>query len=175
MWIRSKGPIGLPKIVFVLCAISLWGCSKPSGPPEVVVYTALDQEFSKPIFEKFTADTGILVTVKYDTESTKTVGLTQTILAESKRPRCDLFWNNEILNTERLERAGLLRAYNSPVGAEYPASARSPKGLWYGFAARARVLVVNSWRSCTKASCWCSSRSKNLRQSAPRSCNMRIR
>jgi iron(III) transport system substrate-binding protein len=143
MCIGRKGWIGLRNIVLILLAIVFCGCGK-SEPPEVVVYTALDQEFSKPIFEKFTADTGIVVKVTYDTESTKTVGLTTKILAEAQRPLCDLFWNNEILNTERLERAGLLRAYNSPAGAEFPASARSPKGLWYGFAARARVLVVNT-------------------------------
>jgi iron(III) transport system substrate-binding protein len=143
MWTRWKGWIDLRNTPLILLAIVVCGCGQ-SEPPVVVVYTALDQEFSQPIFEKFTRDTGIIVKVKYDTESTKTVGLTQAILAESKRPRCDLFWNNEILNTERLERAGLLRAYNSPVGTEYPASARSPRGLWYGFAARARVIVVNT-------------------------------
>ncbi|HEY4232246.1 MAG TPA: extracellular solute-binding protein, partial [Lacipirellulaceae bacterium] len=83
---------------------------------------------------------------KYDTESTKTVGLTQAILAERERPRCDLFWNNEILNTLRLDREGLLRSYASPAAAEYPASARAADGTWYGFAARARVLVVNTDR-----------------------------
>src|SRR5262245_16395157 len=82
-----------------LFLIIAWaGCGK-SEPPAVVVYTALDQEFSQPIFESFTRETGIAVKAKYDTESTKTVGLTQAILAERERPRCDLFWNNEILNT----------------------------------------------------------------------------
>jgi iron(III) transport system substrate-binding protein len=140
MWKRS---FVIRVALWLLPVAAAAGCGK-SEPPEVVVYTALDQEFAQPIFEKFTRDTGIVVKTKYDAESTKTVGLTQAIMAESKRPRCDLFWNNEILNTERLERAGLLRAYNSPAGAAYPASARSPKGLWYGFAARARVLVVNT-------------------------------
>jgi iron(III) transport system substrate-binding protein len=119
------------------------GCGK-KAPPEVVVYTALDQDFSAPIFEGFSKETGIAVRAKYDVESTKTVGLTQAIIAERDRPRCDLFWNNEILNTLRLEGAGLLRPYESPAAAEFPASARSPKGLWYGFAARARILVVNT-------------------------------
>jgi iron(III) transport system substrate-binding protein len=108
------------------------------------VYTALDQEFSEPIFAAFTKDTGVVVKTKFDTESTKTVGLAQAIVAERDRPRCDLFWNNEILNTLRLERAGLLRAYKSPTGGEYPAEDRSPQDLWYGFAARARVLIVNT-------------------------------
>src|SRR6516165_10539569 len=95
------------------CAL-LGGCHAAStAPKEVIVYTALDQEFSQPIFDEFTKKTGIVVRPKYDTESTKTVGLTQAILAERERPRCDLFWNNEILNTLRLDREGLLRSYKS--------------------------------------------------------------
>jgi iron(III) transport system substrate-binding protein len=72
------------------------------------------------------------------------VGLVEAIIAERNRPRCDLFWNNEILNTLRLERQGLLEAYDSPVGQYYPDEFRSPDGFWYGFAARARVLIVNT-------------------------------
>lgn len=127
---------------FVVAGIA--GCASEKKPDVVVVYTALDQEFSQPIFDEFTKVTGIVVRPKYDTESTKTVGLVQAILAERERPRCDLFWNNEILNTLRLERAGLLRPYASPQADAFPASARSPQKLWYGFAARARVLIVNT-------------------------------
>lgn len=133
-------------VAFVLgfvVVLSISGCGK-RAPTEVVVYTALDREFSEPIFRDFTEKTGIVVRSTFDTESTKTVGLAQKIIAERERPRCDLFWNNEILNTLRLERQGLLRAYNSPAAADFPASARSPKGMWHGFAARARVLLVNT-------------------------------
>ncbi|MEM8866586.1 MAG: hypothetical protein AAGF31_13675, partial [Planctomycetota bacterium] len=72
------------------------GCGEPA-PQEVVVYTALDEEFSKPIFDAFTRQTGIEVRARFDTESTKTVGLAEAIRAERDRPRCDLFWNNEAL------------------------------------------------------------------------------
>ena len=127
----------------LFAAVVAVGCGE-SEPPEVIVYTALDSEFSKPIFADFTRETGITVRPKFDTESTKTVGLAQAIIAERERPRCDVFWNNEILNTLRLERQNLLRPYNSPAADKYPASARSPEGMWYGFAARARVLIVNT-------------------------------
>jgi len=110
----------------------------------VVVYTALDSEFSQPIFAEFTTETGVKVRAKYDTEATKTVGLAQAIMAEHQRPRCDVFWNNEILNTLRLEAKGLLDAYHSPPAESYPEMYRSPDGTWHGFAARARVLVVNT-------------------------------
>jgi iron(III) transport system substrate-binding protein len=133
-------------VVFVALLSGCHSSAGPvkSGPPEVIVYTALDQEFSAPIFAEFTRSTGIVVRAKYDTESTKTVGLAHAIMAERERPRCDLFWNNEILNTLRLERQKLLRSYKSPAAADFPPEARSPDGYWYGFAARARVLVVNT-------------------------------
>src|SRR5215204_1941264 len=124
--------------------MALSGCRSNEQQPEVTVYTALDREFSQPIFGQFTEKTGIAVRAKYDVESTKTVGLTTTIIDERARPRCDLFWNNEVINTIRLERAGVLRPYKSAAAASYPASARSPNDMWYGFAARARVLAVNT-------------------------------
>ena len=120
------------------------GCLLPGN--HVVVYTALDQEFCESIFEEFTEQTGIAVRAKYDTESTKTVNLTNAIIAEANRSRCDVFWNNEILNTHRLAQHGLLAPFKSAIGAAYPTSFRSSQGLWHGFAARARVLIVNRER-----------------------------
>jgi iron(III) transport system substrate-binding protein len=139
--------IGIEKPLFrialpALVAFCISGCGEKK-PSEVVVYTALDREFSEPIFADFTKETGITVRSVFDTESTKTVGLANRIIAERNRPLCDLFWNNEILNTLRLERQGLLRPYHSPAAADFPDSAKSPKGMWHGFAARARVLIVN--------------------------------
>lgn len=117
-----------------------------AAPQEVVVYTALDREFSEPILTAFEAETGIRVVAKYDVESTKTVGLVNAILQEQGRPRCDLFWNNEILHTVRLQQRGLLDRYDSPAAAAFPATTRAPQGEWFGLAARGRVLLVNTGR-----------------------------
>jgi iron(III) transport system substrate-binding protein len=132
----------------VCCAFWVaWGSGCTSEPTrEVIVYTALDEGFSRPIFADFEQESQIAIRPKFDTEATKTVGLAQAILAEEARPRCDLFWNNEILNTLRLARAGALREYRSPAAADFPAFAKSPTGMWHGFAARARVLIVNTER-----------------------------
>jgi len=126
-----------------LACMALGGCWSASGP-EVVVYTALDSEFSQPILADFSAASGIVALPKFDAESTKTVGLTEAIRRERDRPRCDVFWNNEILHTLRLAREGLLEPYSSPAGEAFAAQFRSSKRLWHGFAARARVLVVNT-------------------------------
>lgn len=135
-------------LLFASSVVSFAGCSgclaHPDPQQTVVVYAALDREFSKPVLDEFTTVTGIRVLVKYDDESTKTVGLTNALIQEANRPRCDVFWNNEILNTLRLEQKELLAAYESPAGKDYPATYRSPDGLWHGFAARARILVVNT-------------------------------
>ena len=122
----------------------LAGCTTRGEGPEVVVYAALDEEFSRPILEQFESQTGVKTLTKFDVEAFKTLGLTQAIIAEADHPRCDVFWNNEILNTLRLEERGLLVAYRPKLAESYPAMYRSSKGTWHGFAARARVLLVNT-------------------------------
>ncbi|QDT70413.1 putative binding protein component of ABC iron transporter precursor [Planctomycetes bacterium MalM25] len=136
-----------PLLLLALLGLSqLSGCGGVKVPKEVIVYTALDEEFSKPIFAAFTRQTGIVVKAKFDTESTKTVGLAGAILAERERPRADVFWNNELLHTLRLKKAGLL--WQQPLAADkdYPAEYRGVDNDWRGFAARARVLIVNTNR-----------------------------
>lgn len=128
----------------ILCCGPLLTAGCWSAAPVVVVYSALDREFAEPVLEDFTKASGIRVLAKYDDESTKTIGLTSVLFQEAGRPRCDVFWNNEILNTLRLEEKGLLAAYHSPEAESYPEIYRSPTGLWHGFAARARVLIVNT-------------------------------
>jgi iron(III) transport system substrate-binding protein len=53
-------------------------------------------------------------------------------------------WNNEILSTIRLQRQGLLEPYASPAAAPYPDWARAADHSWHAFAARARVLLINT-------------------------------
>jgi len=121
----------------------LTACGCDQGPT-VVVYTALDREFSEPVFKKFEEETGIRVLAKYDTEASKTFGLAQMILEERAHPRCDVFWNNEIVHTIRLAKQGVLDTYKSPSGAGIPDAFKDPEGRWHGFAARARILIVNN-------------------------------
>jgi iron(III) transport system substrate-binding protein len=129
----------------VTIGAALVGCG-PDQKPKTIVYAALDREFSEPVLDGFTQATGIPIAAKYDEESTKSVGLTSMLIQEAGRPRCDVFWNNEILNTLRLDRRGMLESYASLAAQPFPTMNRSSKGTWYGFAARARVLIVNTDR-----------------------------
>jgi iron(III) transport system substrate-binding protein len=138
----SQNIVAVRRSLAVCMLLLVAGCSGPV--PDVVVYSALDREFSQPILEDFAKQSGLNVAWKFDTEANKTVVLYEAIVAEKARPRCDLFWNNEIINTLRLEQMGLLEAYISPRAADYPEQFRSKDGYWHGFAARARVLIVNT-------------------------------
>lgn len=120
------------------------GSNADAAGQEVVIYTALDQIYSEPILKAFEKKTGIRVRPVYDSEAAKTTGLVSRLVAERERPRCDVFWNNEIARTIRLKDEGLLEAYVSPGAAGIPDSFKDPEGYWTGFAARARVLVYNT-------------------------------
>ena len=134
----------MQRCMLALLLAFLSGCAPRQ--PQVIVYTALDEEFARGVYEQFERATGIRVRAKYDTEAAKTVGLVNLLLTEHRTGavRCDLFWNNEILGTMRLLAAGALEPVSVPEAADIPAKFRSPQGYWYGFAARARVLLVNT-------------------------------
>ncbi len=129
--------------LYLVALVAGGGCWPATGE-QVVVYTALDEEFSAPLLEQFAEQTGVKPLPKYDTESTKTVGLAQAILAQGRRPQCDVFWNNEVLHTLRLKQAGLLQPLKIPEAESFPPQFRAADGSWFGLAARARVLLVNT-------------------------------
>jgi iron(III) transport system substrate-binding protein len=133
-----------------LLLLSLLGCTACSddateadGPAPVTLYVALDETHSRRLIEQFERETGIPVRPRFDTEASKTVGLVSAIVEEASRPRCDVFWNNELAHSARLAQKGLLAAYDSPAAAGIPARFRDPGHRWTAFAARARVLIVN--------------------------------
>jgi iron(III) transport system substrate-binding protein len=126
----------------ILPVLLLAGCSRHSA--RVVVYCAQDKEFAEDVFAQAIRNTGTAVAPHYDTEATKSVSLYQQLVHEKDRPRCDVYWNNEIINTIRLQRQGLLEPYQSPSAAPYPDFAKAPDHTWNAFAARARVLIVNT-------------------------------
>jgi iron(III) transport system substrate-binding protein len=129
-------------VVLLVVALLFAGCSRSN--PRVVLYCAQDQEFAETVLGEFTKRTGVSVAPKYDTEAAKSVGLAAELAMEMKRPRCDIHWNNEILGTITLQRKGAYEPYASPAAEPYPAWAKPTDHTWTAFAARARVIVVNT-------------------------------
>ena len=131
--------------LLLVIATLLLGASGCSRGPDLVVYCSLDQEFGEPLIRRFEQETGLVVKVEFDVEANKNIGLSTRLREESRsRPRCDVFWSNEFAQNVALAEEGLLASYDSPSARDIPAAFRDPEHRWTGFAARARVLIVNT-------------------------------
>jgi len=127
----------------VLATMTWCGC-RPSGGPEVVVYVAVDRSKAEPILERFQSQSGIRVRAVYDAEAAKTTGLVTRLLAERDTPRCDVFWNNELVQTLLLADRSMFQPYRSPAAEDIPEALKARDGCWTGIATRARVIVYNT-------------------------------
>jgi len=136
-----KKLISLWSLFFALFLVM--GCAQ-EATREVVVYTSVDQVFSEPILNDFEKKTGIKVKAVYDVEASKTVGLVNRLIAEKVNPKCDVFWNNEIVRTIVLKEKDVLIPYTSLSAEDIPSQFRDKDDYWTGFAARARVLIYNT-------------------------------
>ncbi len=122
--------------------LAAWYAITRRAHDSLVVYCTHDLVYAEPVLEEFTRQTGIEVTIVGDTEATKSLGLIERLLREGDQSPCDLFWNNEVLGTIRLQRLGLLAAYNGPASQRIPERFKDREGHWHGFAGRMRVWIA---------------------------------
>ena len=115
-----------------------------STPDALVVYCAHDSLYSEQILRDFERRTGIPVSIRFDTEATKSLGLVNLLIQESAFPRCDVFWNNQVLGTLELRDHDHLLPYKGPGYERIADTFKDPDGYWTGFAARMRVYIVNT-------------------------------
>ncbi|QDT37347.1 extracellular solute-binding protein [Stratiformator vulcanicus] len=127
-----------------LAVIGFSGGCTHKAQNRLVVYCSHDALYSQQVLDRFEAETGIHVDVKFDTEANKSVGFVALIRSERDQPRCDVFWNNQVLGTVALAEEGLFHAYKGPGFERIPGRYRDPDGHWAGFAARLRVYIVNT-------------------------------
>lgn len=134
---------GLLSVLIVSAVLSVCaGCGR-NASNEVVVYTAVDEVFAEEIIKDFEQETGIKVQVVYDTEANKTTGLVNRIISESAHPMCDVFWNNEFMQTIELSKQGLLEPYVSESATTIPDYYKADDDTWTAVGGRARVFLVN--------------------------------
>ena len=139
---KNKNPLFL--ILAVALGYLVWQTQTNS---KLTVYCAHDSVFAESILNDFEHRMGIPVEVKFDTEATKSLGLVERIIRESRRPQCDVFWNNELLGTLDLAKRGLLEPHKGKGWERTPAQFRDDDGLWAGFGARMRMKIVNTQRA----------------------------
>ena len=147
---RPRPAIGWPVRIFALtvfAALVAFCLLAPVVPPDrdpLVVYCAHDAIFSEKILRDFEKRTGVKIVIRFDTEATKSLGLVELLASEKDAPRCDVFWNNELLGMLDLQERGVLAPYRGPGWERIPAAFRDADGNWAGFAARLRVWIVNN-------------------------------
>lgn len=139
---RSKN---LPLFLSALVLALLPSCDRKasSGPGEVIVYTSVDDVFSRPIAERFEAETGIEVKLVPDTEETKSTGLLNRLVAEKDRPVADVFWSGDPVRATILKAKGLSAPYHSPNAEGMAEGFSDPDRHWSALSARARVIIYN--------------------------------
>lgn len=110
---------------------------------EVVVYSSRIDELIKPVFDAYTAKTG--VNIKFITD--KEAPLMQRIKAEGENGVADLLITVDAGNLWQAEQMGILQPFTSPViEANIPAQYRSSTGAWTGLSLRARTIFYSTER-----------------------------
>ena len=138
-----------PKILLVAAAaLVLSACGSDTGAPEstaadakpVVVYSARAEQLIKPIFDAYTAQTG--VEVQYVTDSEQP--LIQKLKAEGETGKADVLLTVDAGNLWYAAEEGVLRpTYSEVLEANIPANLRDPENMWFAMSVRARTIVYD--------------------------------
>lgn len=125
-------------VASLVACIALAACAQGEGGDEgLLVYSGRTEDLAAPLYEMFTAATGIEVTVRY----AGSPELAATLLAEGASSEADLFFTEDpaSLGTVRELAAPLPQATLDQVEPRF----RDDEGHWVGTSARSRVFVYN--------------------------------
>src|SRR2546421_108367 len=142
----------LISLFVVLALIPFLSSCRKTNSRTVVVYVSEDQVFSEPILKDFGRDTGITVKSVFDTEESKSTGVTNRLIAEKDNPQADVYWANEPVRADALKQRGVSAGYDSPSAEGIADQFKDPDHYWTGFSARARVLLANARSTMKPAS-----------------------
>ncbi|HEY9033070.1 MAG TPA: Fe(3+) ABC transporter substrate-binding protein [Pseudomonadales bacterium] len=142
----------LHPVFFTAVVLLLAGCGqdKPatSAPQaasdqKVVVYSARAEHLIKPLFDSYTAKTG--VKVEYITDNAGS--LLARLGSEGASTPADLLLTVDVGNLWHASQQGVLQPVQSDVlNANIPAHLRDPENRWFGLTRRARTIVYASDR-----------------------------
>ena len=109
---------------------------------EVNVYSYRKPQLIQPMFDAFTADSGIKVNAVYARK-----GMLERLRSEGANSPADLVFTVDIGRLSDLKNAGLTQAtLSAPINRNIPAGVRDPANHWFGLTARARILVTAKGR-----------------------------
>ncbi|PCH96086.1 MAG: iron ABC transporter substrate-binding protein [Rhodobacteraceae bacterium] len=128
-----------PSLKTTVLAASLATIALPAFADFVNVYSYRQPELVNPLFDAFTAETGIKVNVAFLNK-----GLVEKLVAEGKRSPADLVMTVDISRLNAVVEAGVTQPVVSDVlNANIPAEFRDPDGHWFGLTSRARIIYAS--------------------------------
>ncbi|WP_163339032.1 extracellular solute-binding protein [Desulfopila sp. IMCC35008] len=128
-------------ILFVLSVLFVFPAYASSGTDKIVVYSARKEHLIKPLFDLYTANTG----VKIEYITGKEGVLLERLKAEGKNTPADMLITVDAGNLWHAAQEGVLQPTKSEVlDAAVPANLRDPAGNWFGLSVRARTIVYNT-------------------------------
>jgi len=123
--------------------ITALGMAPAAAAPEVIVYSARNEQLIKPLFDVYTSKTGVGVRFITDKEGP----LLARLQAEGANTPADVLVTVDAGNLWQAGEVGVLAAIDSPVlRANIPAQLRDPGDRWFGLSVRARPLVYSTDR-----------------------------
>jgi iron(III) transport system substrate-binding protein len=126
----------------ILMAAGLAVAAAQAVADEVNVYTSRQSELIQPIFDAFTAETGIEVNVLYAKK-----GLIERLKAEGKRSPADIYITADVANVKAATDAGLTQEHGlDTVTGVVPEELRDAGGHWFALTTRARVVYASRER-----------------------------
>jgi iron(III) transport system substrate-binding protein len=112
----------------------------PDGTGPLVVYSGRNENLVGPVFERFTAATGIPVEVRYG----DTAELAIQIVEEGVRSPADVYFGQDAGALGALQAEGRLAELPADLLALVDPRYRSREGRWTGITGRSRNLVVST-------------------------------
>jgi iron(III) transport system substrate-binding protein len=106
---------------------------------KLVVYSGRAERLVKPLFDKFTFETGIELEVRYADSSQ----LAATLLEEGDRTKADVFFAQDAGALGALSKRGRLAKLPSPISSKVAKQYQADGGEWVGVSGRARVFLYN--------------------------------
>lgn len=129
--------------LLILAGVRAHSARASTEPGEVVVYSARIEKLIKPMFDAFTAQTGI--NVRYFTAQESQ--LFERLKAEGVHTPADLFMTVDAGNLWIAEQAGLLQGITSTtIDKHIPAHLRAQDNAWVGLSVRARPIMYSTER-----------------------------
>jgi iron(III) transport system substrate-binding protein len=131
--------INLLGVLTLATSVSMAGGTAKKSE-SLTIYTSSNEEFIRPIFEKFTNESGIKINFVAD----KGPVLIEKLKAEGAQSPADLITTVDVGNLWLASEAGLLApAESTELSQNIPEHFRAPNNEWVGLSVRARTIFFN--------------------------------